>query len=282
MFGGAGRCPELSEISELWGRAVIDRVRSQTRVGPWQVGLTGQCPETESAGKVRSSGVDCLHWQAGQGCENGLSGPFFFVVFCWLASVQRIRELIDKTVSGLGYETVDVEFAAAGLVRVYIDHELTDEQLAAGNSPSPSDTEAMSIQVRDCEKVSHQLTHVFEVEQVDYSRLEVSSPGTDRPLRTEQHYRRFAGEQITLKLREPFEGQRNFQGVLTVEDDGQFGLEMTNKSGSGSGARRSRGTAGKAGNAVPDEQIIGRKLVFSIEEVERARLVPTYDFRRHG
>jgi Uncharacterized protein conserved in bacteria len=62
--------------------------------------------------------------------------------------------------------------------------------------------------------VSNHLTHLFTVENIDYDRLEVSSPGLDRPLVKPQDYVRFAGEQVTLKLRVPMDNRRRLSGQL--------------------------------------------------------------------
>ena len=78
-----------------------------------------------------------------------------------------LSALIEKTVTGLGYELVDFEQAARGLLRVYIDVPVEEER---------------AVTVEDCEKVTHQLLHVLTVENANYERLEVSSPGLDRPL----------------------------------------------------------------------------------------------------
>lgn len=198
-------------------------------------------------------------------------------------SVQRIRELIETTVIGLGYDVVDIEFAAAGLLRVYIDFPYQEDQERGDGGASQA---APMIQVGDCEKVSHQLGHVLLVEDFDYERLEVSSPGMDRPLKRASDYRRFAGELVTLRLREPFEGRKNFQGLLTVEDSGKFGLELTSvESGQGGNRRRGKGksSAGSptAGSKSAGDELAGQKLVFDLNEVDRARLVPQYEFRRH-
>ncbi len=111
-------------------------------------------------------------------------------------------ELLDKTVPAMGYELVDWELQPrAGLVRVFID--------------APK-----GIDVEDCAKVSHQLTHLFTVENVNYERLEVSSPGLDRPLRKLGDFARFAGEEAQLTLREMTNGARRMKGVLRgVEGD---------------------------------------------------------------
>ena len=96
------------------------------------------------------------------------------------------------------------------------------------------------VRIEDCEQVSRQLSRVYEVENVDYKRLEVGSPGVDRPLRTEAEFRRFAGERIEIKLREAMDGRKVFSGTLVVpEDDAEpqagqvqktvFGLEFEAK-----------------------------------------------------
>ena len=115
-------------------------------------------------------------------------------------------DLIAKTVSGLGYELVDVERGERGILRVYIDF--------------PADTveEKGPITVEDCATVSHQLSHVLTVENVDYERLEISSPGLDRPLRNEADFRRFAGRMASLVLETPVDGQTFFNGRIQGVD----------------------------------------------------------------
>ncbi len=119
-----------------------------------------------------------------------------------------LQGLLDKTLSGLGYELVELERSAKGaLLRVFID-------------------KAGGINVDDCALVSNHLSRLFAVENVGYERLEVSSPGLDRPLRTARDFARFAGQKAKVKLRVPVEGQRNFVGVLCNADEGKVGLEV--------------------------------------------------------
>lgn len=119
-----------------------------------------------------------------------------------------LQGLLDNTLAGLGYELVDLERSAKGaLLRVFID--------------KPG-----GITVEDCALVSNHLSRLFTVENVAYDRLEVSSPGLDRPLRTERDFARFSGQQARLKLRVPMEGQRNFVGVLRGSAAGKVGLEV--------------------------------------------------------
>jgi hypothetical protein len=74
--------------------------------------------------------------------------------------------------------------------------------------------------------VNRQLGHVLMVEDYDYQRLEIASPGLDRPLRKATDFKRFEGFTATIKLRIAFKGRRNFEGVLSSEADGKFALEL--------------------------------------------------------
>ena len=114
---------------------------------------------------------------------------------------------IEKTVTGLGYEFVDFERAGRGLLRVFID-------------------KAGGIGVEDCVAVSNQLTRLFAVEGIDYDRLEVSSPGLDRPLKREADFQRFAGREVKLRLRVPRAGQRNFVGRIVSIAGGKLVLDV--------------------------------------------------------
>lgn len=116
-------------------------------------------------------------------------------------------KVIGQTLEGMGYELVDVEVSPGGrLLRIFIDIE-------------------RGINVDDCAAVSNQLQHVLEVEQVDYDRLEVSSPGLDRPLKKAADFERFAGQQAQIRIRLPINNQRNFAGVLGGVRDNSVALQ---------------------------------------------------------
>ena len=136
--------------------------------------------------------------------------------------------LVETTLTGLGYELVDLEVSGRGLMRVLLD-------------------KPAGITLEDCERVSHQLTRLFAVEGVSYERLEVSSPGLDRPLKKEADFVRFRGEKVQLKLRMPQAGRKNFTGVLGEVRDGILQLEVD-------------------GNLVQIE----------LSNLDKARLVPTF------
>jgi ribosome maturation factor RimP len=159
------------------------------------------------------------------------------------------REAIERTVTSLHYDLVDVERAARGLLRVTID------RLPAHAYPVDSEF----VLVEDCELVTRQLQYSLEVDGVDYARLEVSSPGLDRPLKREADYLRFEGQAVSITLKEPFEGRKVFKGVLARAEAPAGEI----------GAWTLTFTAGKA------EQVLG----FGLDEVREARLVPVLDFK---
>jgi len=160
------------------------------------------------------------------------------------------QEAIDRTVTGLGYDLVDTERAPRGLLRVYIDK--LPESFVAGDPLSEF------INVDDCERVTRQLQHVLEVEGCAYERLEVSSPGLDRPLKKPADYARFTGETISLTLKVPFQGRKKYEGTLTAVDGG--GWRVVFLAGAGKDATE-------------------HALDFSLDEVREARLVPVLDFK---
>lgn len=128
-----------------------------------------------------------------------------------------LQGLLERTVDGLGYELVDVELSNRGrMLRIFIDKPAAGAQGAG----------AGGITVEDCARVSNQLARVLEVEDVDYDRLEVSSPGLDRPLKKEADFARFAGEEARLTLRVPLAGRRNFTGVMRAVAAGKLELEI--------------------------------------------------------
>jgi len=188
----------------------------------------------------------------------GFSGPFFISVqalrrCCGRADAARdsniaandemtdrrtvMSELLARTVPPMGYELVDWELQPrAGLVRVFID--------------APK-----GVDVEDCARVSNQLTHVFTVENVEYERLEVSSPGLDRPLKALADFNRFAGEEAQLTLREMMDGARRVKGVL-------------------------RGVAGGAGGDRVLVETAKGVLEIPFAGIDKARLVPRIEWRK--
>lgn len=184
---------------------------------------------------------------------------------------------IERTVEGLGYELVDVERLAAGLLRVTLD--------------SPQ-----GVRLEDCEKVSRQLSHLFAVEDVDYDRLEVSSPGLDRPLKRARDFERFVGSEVQVQLAEaiPAEGasagRKRLRGRL-LELSGAPGAERLRveltpdepapaRPGKGAGKANKAVKAGKAGRKV--ERVAAVVVEFALADVVKAKLVPELHFRGTG
>lgn len=166
-----------------------------------------------------------------------------------LTTTADWRAAVERTVSGLDYELVDLERSAGGLLRVTIDRIPGREY--------PDGAEAVTVD--DCERVTRQLQYVLQVAGVDYARLEVSSPGLDRPLKQPAHYARFAGARIALSLKQPLAGRRNFRGRLAAAEAG-WRLELEDAGGAAS----------------------GQALDFTLDEVREARLVPVIDFKGRG
>src|SRR5512139_3116243 len=144
----------------------------------------------------------------------------------------ELNALLERTLPALGYELVDLELSPKGrLVRIFID-------------------KADGVDVEDCARVSSHLTRLFAVENVDFDRLEVSSPGLDRPLKKAADYARFGGQEAKLTLRQRVDGARRLKGLLR-------GLE---------------------GDAALVETDAGTRAI-PLGSIEKARLVPKIEWR---
>jgi len=123
--------------------------------------------------------------------------------------MQDLHTLLDRSVTQLGYELVDLEVSNRGkLLRLYID-------------------KPEGVNIDDCVLVSNQLSNLLAVEMdIDYDRLEVSSPGMDRVLKKEADFIRFSGQRAHLKLRVPVEGRKNFLGVLKGFEEQNVLIEL--------------------------------------------------------
>jgi len=143
--------------------------------------------------------------------------------------------VVQPVVTGMGYELVDVQASNGGrLLRLYID--------------KPG-----GVGLEDCAAVSRQLSRVFEVEGIDYERLEVSSPGLDRPLRKGADFARFAGQKAEVRMRAPdASGRKRFVGVLRGAEGGRVRIELE----------------------AQGQELDGQTVALELEGIERARLVP--------
>ena len=142
---------------------------------------------------------------------------------------MELDNLLEPTLASLGYELVEVEQLAHGkLLRIFIDKE-------------------GGVSIDDCVLISNHLSKLLAVENIDYSRLEVSSPGMDRRLKKESDFYRFREERVKLKLRVALQGRRNFEGILLEVNNGKLKLEVE-----------------------------GKELEIELSNLEKARLVPKF------
>lgn len=170
--------------------------------------------------------------------NNGLAYSPFFLNF-----MADIFALTQDVLEGTDLELVDIERMPLGLLRVTLDR--------------PG-----GVRIEDCEQVSKQLSRVFEVEGIDYQRLEVGSPGIDRPLKKEADFVRFAGERVEIRLREPRDNRKVFAGTLQL-------TETTNTE------RRVFGLVLDPVAKNSKAEIIS----FAFDDIDRAKLDPVLDFK---
>ena len=147
---------------------------------------------------------------------------------------SELKQLLGPVVEALGCELWGLELQTGGrtkLLRIYIDRAED------------------GIGVDDCERVSRQASAVLDVEEAINGEyiLEVSSPGMDRPLYELSQYEQYIGEDISLRLRFPYEGRRNFKGRLTGIDDDEIVLVVTD-----------------------------HEFLFPVEGIEKANVVPRF------
>ena len=183
------------------------------------------------------------------------------------------QEAVEQTITGLGYDLVDLERSAGGLLRVTID------------MPWQAGTPEQFVTVEDCETVTRQLQFLLEVENVDYKRLEVGSPGIDRPLRRETDFERFVGQVVDITLKAPIgavgaapgagdtavaANRKKFRGTLERAADGAgwqvvWSDEPPRKPGSKVSKKR--------------EPAPLKALGFVLDELREARLAPIENFK---
>ena len=191
---------------------------------------------------------------------------------------MALQGIVEQTVSGLGYDLVEIERSAGGLLRITID--LPWVQPVDGEA-----TPEQFINVEDCEKVNRQLQFALEVDGIEYKRLEISSPGIDRPLRHTQDFERFVGHVIDITLKAPMgaaaSGQvhanrKKFRGTLekVAGADGVVGWQIV----------WSDAPAVKPGQKVSKKRIAPplQALGFTLDELRESRLAPIVNFKGRG
>ena len=189
---------------------------------------------------------------------------------------MALQQIVEQTVTGLGYDLVEIERSAGGLLRITIDLPWAPPAAEAAAPVAPLLEQFVTVE--DCEKVTRQLQFALEVDGVEYKRLEVSSPGIDRPLRHEQDFVRFAGSVIDITLKAPIgaaaAGQVNatrkkFRGTLERAETGGWQIVWSDEPPVKPGQRVSK-------KRVPAPlQALG----FTLDELKDARLAPIVDFK---
>ena len=183
---------------------------------------------------------------------------------------MALQQIVEETVAGVGYELVEIERSAGGLLRITIDNPWQE---------GIDRFEIPFVTVEDCEKVNRQLMFALEVDGVEYRRLEVSSPGIDRQLKNERDFARFEGELIDLTLKAPMgeaaaglvnATRKKFRGTLEKAETGEgWQIVWSDAPEPKPGARVS-----KKRPPVP-LQALG----FALDELREARLAPVVDFK---
>ena len=193
---------------------------------------------------------------------------------------MTFKQIVEQTVAGLGYDLVEVERSPAGLLRITIDLPWS---APADGAASTDDIPDQFVTVEDCEKVTRQLLFALEVDGVEYKRLEVSSPGIDRPLRHEKDFERFLGHEIDVTLKAPIgvaaSGQVNatrkkFRGTLERAENGAEGWQVV----------WSDAPVTKPGQKISKKRLPAplQALGFQLDELKEARLAPIVSFKGRG
>lgn len=186
---------------------------------------------------------------------------------------MALQQIVEQTVIGLGYDLVEIERSAGGLLRITIDLPWV---APAADAPAPLLEQFVTVE--DCEKVTRQLQFALEVDGVEYKRLEVSSPGIDRPLRHEQDFVRFEGSVIDITLKAPMgaaaagqvsANRKKFRGTLERAESGGWQIVWRDE------------PAVKPGQKVSKKRVPAplQALGFALDELRDARLAPIVDFK---
>ena len=185
---------------------------------------------------------------------------------------MALQQIVEQTVTGLGYDLVEIERTAGGLLRITIDLPWQAPEEGAPELPD------QFVTVEDCEKVTRQLQFALEVDGADYARLEVSSPGIDRLLRHEQDFIRFEGSEVDLTLKAPIGAaggekinadRKKFRGTLERSEEGGWQLVWSDEPPPKPGVRVS-----KKREPAP-MNVMG----FTLDELRDVRLAPIVNFK---
>jgi ribosome maturation factor RimP len=194
--------------------------------------------------------------------------PIFFVFFMaqtpstpTASTGASIQTIVQQTIAGFaGVELVDIERLPKGLLSVTIDEP--------GNP--------LGVSIENCEGITRQLQAVFFVEEINYERLEVGSPGVERPLNKPADFVRFAGQRVSVKLREAFQNRKHYIGILQVpqtpiDSVQHYELALESQALSKTQQKKLAKTLDLEAKEIA--------LTFRLDEIEWVRLDPHLDFK---
>ena len=167
------------------------------------------------------------------------------------------HEIVAASVTGLGYELVDFELSVRGLMRVFID-------------------KVGGIVVEDCASVSNHLSRVLEVENIDFERLEVSSPGLDRQLKTLANYQQYLGRAVKVRLNTVIDGRKRFDGVIEALDGETIVFGVIEDEGALKPALKAIGNPKKLNKPKRSGASleIAKRIRVPYESIDKTRLIP--------
>ncbi len=177
--------------------------------------------------------------------------------------MSNLETTVDVAISTLGLELVEIERAPRGLLRIYIDR-------VAGKG---------LVTVEDCSVVSHHLSHLFTVENVEYERLEVSSPGLDRVLKSVSDFMRFQQLPVKVRLNTAVDARKRFDGVVDSVDGSRITFILNDESADAA-AKQKRAPSKKRSNAKVKstaktvEVVAPKTITVELGQIEKARLIP--------
>ncbi len=194
---------------------------------------------------------------------------------------MALQQIVEQTVTGLGYDLVEIERSAGGLLRITID--LPWAPAVSGQAGATADH---AVTVEDCEKVTRQLQFALEVDAVEYKRLEVSSPGIDRPLRNQRDFERFVGSVVDITLKAPVGVAA--QGLVNASRK-KFRGTLERPDAAGVARQQWQIVWSEAPPVKPGQKVSKKRppapmqaLGFSLDEVREARLAPIVSFKGRG
>jgi len=171
--------------------------------------------------------------------------------------LANLEKIVNDALTSFSLELVEIERAPRGLLRVFIDRP-------AGHG---------FVTVEDCSKVSNQLSHALTVENVEYERLEVSSPGLDRILKSAKDFVRFRGQPVRVRLNTLVDNRKRFDGLVTEVIDDEIVFSVATADDAAAGTKGAK--VGKSAKKAADVTSVDQKTVrVTLGQIEKARLIP--------